>query len=82
MFLQGFKPYRVCPDCHARYTTDPGTRKRVLVIVVFALFTLALSTAGFLIGYPWGILAFLAGTGLLVYVGYVLSNMTYVEYRD
>ena len=54
----------------------------MLVIVVFALFILALSTAGFLIGYPWGILAFLAGTGLLVYVGYVLSNMTYVEYRD
>jgi len=80
--LHGFKAYRVCPDCKARYTTDPSTKKRALVIAVFALLTLALSTAGLLIGFPWGILAFLVGTGLLVYVGYVLSKMMYIEYHD
>ena len=80
--LHGFKAYRVCPDCKARYTTDPSTKKHALVIAVFALLTLTLSIAGLLIGFPWGILAFLVGTGLLVYVGYVLSKMMYIEYHD
>ena len=80
--LHGFKSYRVCPDCQAKYTSDASTRKRGLVLAVFALFTVALSVAGFLLGFPWGILAFLAGSGLLVYAGYVLSKTTYVEYRE
>jgi len=52
------------------------------VAAVFALLTLALSTAGLLFGFPWGILAFLVGTGLLIYVGYVLSKMMYIEHHD
>ena len=80
--FQGLKAYRVCPDCKSKYTTDPETKKRALMIVFFALLTLALSTAGLLVGPPWGFLAFMAGTGLLIYVGYVLSKMTYIEYQD
>jgi hypothetical protein len=80
--LHGLKPYRVCPDCQAKYTTDSHTKKRGLVLAGFALVTLALSTAGHLYGFPWGIVAFLFGTGLLIYAGYALSRMTYIEYRD
>ncbi|MDH3377493.1 MAG: hypothetical protein OEQ39_11120 [Gammaproteobacteria bacterium] len=50
--------------------------------VVFALITMALSFAGTRIGFPWGLAAFLSGTGLLVYVGYTLSKLEYVEYRE
>ncbi len=52
------------------------------MIAIFAFLAFALSAAGHLIGFPWGLLAFLAGTGLLVYAGYTLSKMTYIEYRD
>lgn len=77
-----FRPYRVCPDCQAKYTTDARTKGRALVTVVFALITMALSFAGTRIGFPWGLAAFLSGTGLLVYVGYTLSKLEYVEYRE
>ncbi len=76
------KSYRVCPDCQSKYTTDACTKKRGLLIALFALITLALSAAGHFVDFPWGLLAFIAGTGLLVYVGYALSKMTYIEYRD
>jgi len=79
--VHGFKSYRFCPDCQAKYTTDASTKKRGLVLAVFALLTLTLSAAGHFIGPPWGLLAFLAGSGLLVYAGYALSKMTYIEYR-
>jgi len=51
-------------------------------MAIFAILTLVLSAAGFLIGFPWGLAAFLAGIGLLVYVGYVLSKMEYVEHAE
>jgi len=76
------KSYSVCPDCQARYTTDAGTRKRGLIIAFLALLTMIISTAGFLAGFPRGLAAFLAGIGLLGYVGYALSKIKYVEYRD
>lgn len=75
------KPYRVCPDCQSKYTTDDKTRMRSWVLAIFGLFTIALSTAGFLIGFPWGLAAFVSATGLLIYLGYVLSKTRYVEYR-
>ena len=78
----GFKPYRICPDCQAKYTTDTKTKKRGLVVAFFAVVTLGLSAAGQLIGFPWGLFAFTSGSGALVYAGYTLSKMTYIEYRD
>lgn len=77
-----FKPYRVCPDCHAKYTTDTSTKTRQLLIAVFAMMTIMLSVASYLKGFPWTLAAFLSGIGLLVYVGYALSKMTYGEFRD
>jgi uncharacterized protein (DUF983 family) len=82
LFPQRLKSIRVCPDCHAKYTTDASTKRRGRVVAVFAILTLILSVAGLLIGFPWGILAFILGTGLLIYVGYAASKMTYIEYRD
>lgn len=76
------KPYRVCPDCQAKYTTDRSSRKRSLVVALIALLTLALSVAGIMIGFPWGLAAFFGSIGLLGYVGYFLSKIEYVEYHD
>lgn len=77
-----FKPYDVCPDCGAKYRFDARTRRRALIMVVLALLQLALSTAGLRLGFPWGLAAFFGGVGLLVYVGYTLSKMSFVQYRD
>lgn len=52
------------------------------MIAILGLLTIVLSIAGFLYGFPWGVAAFLGGTVLLVYVGYVLSKLEYVEYCD
>jgi len=76
------KPYRVCPDCQSKYTVDPATKRRGLVIVLFAIATVGFSVLGFTRGSPWSLITFMCGTGLLVYLGYVLSNMTYVDYHD
>jgi len=76
------KPYRICPDCQARYTTDARSKKRSLVGAILAVLTIALSVAGFTLGFPWGLAALLGGTGCLVYAGFVLSKMEYVEYVD
>ena len=76
------KPYRACPDCQARYTTDRSSKNRSLVVAFFALLTIALSVAGFMIGFPWGLAAFFSGIGSLGYAGYFLSKIEYVEYRD
>lgn len=48
----GLRSHRVCPDCQAKYTTDVNTKKRGLVIVVFALLTLVMSAEGQVIGFP------------------------------
>jgi len=77
-----FKPYDVCPDCGAKYTMDLGTKRRALVMVVLALLELALSTAGLRLGFAWSLAALFGGLGLLAYVGYTLSKMAFVEYRE
>lgn len=77
-----FKPFNVCPDCGAKYTVDTNTQRRALAMVVLALLQLALSTAGLQLGFPWGLVAFLCGIGLLAYVAFALSRMVFVEYRD
>ena len=78
----GFKPYRICPDCHGKYTTDVGTKRRAGLATVFAIFTLALSAISWFEGFPWGFAAASSGLALLIYVGYTLSKLTFVEYRD
>lgn len=75
------KSYRVCPDCGARYTVDADTRKRVWMIVFLALMTVGISVVAFQKGYPWSLASLLSGTGLLFYLGYTLSKMSYVKYR-
>lgn len=77
-----WKPYRVCPDCQAKYTVDFRTKRRQVVVVPFALITFAFAAAGYLRGFPWSVVTLLAGIGLLIYAGYVLSKMRYVEFRE
>jgi RNA polymerase subunit RPABC4/transcription elongation factor Spt4 len=79
---QSFKSRRLCPNCGAKYTTDASTKRRGLVIAAFALFTVALSVAGHQFGFPWGVASFVGAIGLLIYVGYALSKVEYVEFRD
>jgi hypothetical protein len=76
-----FKPYRVCPDCQTKYIADRRTKSRLRLVAVWALVTAALSVLAYIKGPPWSLLPLLSGIGLLVYVGYSLSKVTYVEYR-
>ena len=75
------KPCRVCPDCQSKYTTDRRTKRRRALIAVLALMTVGLSAQALVHGFPWGIAPAICGAALLVYVGYALSKMSYVEYR-
>ena len=76
------KPYRVCPDCNAKYTTDPKTRKRQIPIVILALTVLGLTFAVHMKGFVWLLPAVASHIILWVYVGYALSNVVYVQYSD
>jgi hypothetical protein len=48
---------------------------------MFAFITVGLSAYAMVKGFPWGLASAVSGTALLVYVGYTLSKMSYVEYR-
>ena len=76
------KPYMVCPTCQAKYTVDIHSKRRGLLIAVFAMMTFGLSAVAFQNGFPWSLATFISGTGLLIYVGYALSKMSYVNYED
>ena len=77
-----WKRYRVCPECNAKYVPDARTRSRLVLLVVFALATVALAVASHVYGYPWSLATVLCGTGLFIFLGYILSRMRYVEFRD
>lgn len=76
-----FKPYRVCPVCQSKYTIDKKTKKRAALIAVFALVISGLYAVGFWEGFPLGLVAAASGAGLLVFTGYTLSKISYVEYH-
>ena len=76
------KPYRVCPDCNARYTSDLNTKKRQVPIVLLILIALGLTVAVGLRGFIWLLPAVLSHIILWVYVGYAVSKVTYVQYPD
>ena len=76
------RSYKVCPDCQSKYTVDADTKRREWVLLVFAVITFASAAAGFIVGFPWGFVSLFSGTGLLLYVGYAISKMSYVSYVD
>ncbi len=76
------KPYQVCPVCNSKYVVDRATRRRLWLIVVVALLTFASSAAAWSLGFPWGLVPFISGAGLLIYTGFTVSRMEYVEYRE
>jgi uncharacterized protein (DUF983 family) len=74
------KPYRVCPDCNARYTADSTTKKRMVLIFILTVVALSLAVAARLKGYVWGVAAVLWYVLLWVYIGHALSKVSYVRY--
>ena len=76
------RPYQRCPDCRSRYTVDKDSKRRALLIALFALLLALLSGVTFLAGWPWGFASLFGGVVLLAYVGHTLSKIIYVEYRD
>ena len=76
------KPYRVCPDCNAKYTTDSKTKKRQIPVIILALIALGLTLAVHWKGFGWLLPAVVSYIILWVYAGYVLSKVTYVQYPE
>lgn len=76
------KPYRVCPDCNAKYAPDSKTRKRQVPVVILALIALGLTAAVGLKGFGWLLPAVASHIILWIYIGYAISHVTYVEYPD
>jgi uncharacterized protein (DUF983 family) len=76
------KPYRVCPDCKAKYTSDSNTKKRVLPILILTLVALGLTLAAHFKGFAWGVAAVVGYIFLWVYVAYAVSKVTYVKYDE
>jgi uncharacterized protein (DUF983 family) len=76
------KPYRVCPDCNAKYTSDSKSKRRQVPIMVLGLITIGLMVGATLRGSDWLLPAFVSLVVLWVYVGYALSKVTYVRFHD
>jgi len=76
------KPYRVCPDCNAKYTTDSKSKKRQIPIVLLVLLSLILTGAVGVKGISWLLPALVSQIVLWGYVGYALSKVTYVRYPN
>ena len=74
------KPYRVCPDCNAKYTTDSKSKKRQIPIFFLGLISLTLTGAVGFKGTGWMLPALVSLIVLWGYVGYALSKVTYVRY--
>lgn len=77
-----FRPYRVCPDCGSKYTVDSTTKKRQFVILALALSAFALTAAVYFRGVTWLAPLVLAHIVFWIYLGYVISKITYVPYGD
>lgn len=76
------KPYRVCPDCSAKYTADSKTKKRQIPIMILALTAFGLTLAVRWKGVFWLLPAVVSYIILWVCVGYALSKVTYVQYPE
>ena len=67
------KPYRVCPDCSAKYTSDSKFKRRQVPIIALTLITLGLFIGVSLRGSPWLLPAFVSLIVLWAYVGYAVD---------
>ena len=75
----GWKNYRVCARCGARCRVDARTRRRQWLLATLALATLLLALAAQRHGFPWSLLTLVGGSGLFVYLGFMLSRIRWVE---
>lgn len=76
------KPYRVCPDCNAKYVSDPKTRKRQAPIIILAMIAFGLTAAVGLKGSGWLLPAVASHIIMWAYIGYTISHVKYVKYPD
>ena len=75
------KPYQVCPDCGAKYTTDSKTRRRQVPIFILAMIMLGMTAVVGIKGFAWLLPAIASHIILWVYVGYAVSRIKYVQYH-
>jgi len=76
------KPYRLCPDCNAKYRADAKTRKRQVPIIILVLIALGLTFTVSLKGFVWLLPAMVSHIILWTYIGYTLSKVAYELYPD
>ncbi len=81
--LFNFRTYRTCPDCDARYTSDPSTRRRQVPIVVLGLLSTGLLIGGaFTSNLAWSALGVVISLVLMGYAAYAVAKLRYVPYDD
>lgn len=76
------RPYRVCPDCGGKYTSDTKTRRRQFTLIALVLIALGSTAAFWCQGIDWRAPAIFSNIVLWCYVGYALSKVEYVPYGD
>jgi hypothetical protein len=76
------KPYRVCPECNAKYTAEPETRRRQVPLFFLVLVALGLTFAASLRGMAWLLPAVASHVVPWACIGYTLSKVAYVRYPE
>ena len=79
-FNYSLKPYRVCPDCGARYCSDPVSKNRLWLIILLAMLVMGLTIIARFNGSYWWGLVVLNHVALWGYLVYAVSKITYVKY--
>jgi hypothetical protein len=76
------RPYRVCPDCGARYTADADSRRRQWPIAVLSLGALMLTVLAGSGDAGWILPALASHVALWGYIAYAVSKLRYVRYPE
>lgn len=77
-----FRRYRICPHCEARFTVDPGTKRRQAIAIVLALVSLYLTIRLIIEGANWLILACLSYGVLAAYIYFANLRVVEVPYVE
>jgi hypothetical protein len=66
-----FKNYRICPNCHGKFTPDTTTKRRQVFLLVIAFISLVLTILLYTEGMKWLIYCLISYVifGLLLYWG-------------
>jgi len=66
-----FKNYRVCPNCHGKFTSDTKTKHRQAIFIIVSIISLGLTMLLYFKGTEWLFLSIISYVifGLLIYWG-------------